>query len=70
VRTGLGHPHFSLQIFGDVRESIEKRACARDSRSSADPENAVSPAISRNRPFFLSARFAKVRGLSPLIRLG
>ena len=32
-------PHFSLQIFGDVRESIEIGACARDLRSSADPES-------------------------------
>jgi hypothetical protein len=32
-------PHFSLQSFGDVRESIEIRASARDLRSCADPES-------------------------------
>ena len=34
-------PHFSLQGFGHLRESIEIRAWGRDLRSCADPENAL-----------------------------
>ena len=32
-------PHFSLQIFGHVGESLEKRACARDLRLRTEPES-------------------------------
>src|ERR1700683_1840354 len=35
----LGHPHFNLKGRGHRGESIEIRACARDLRSSADPES-------------------------------
>src|ERR1019366_1363343 len=42
-------PHFSLQIFGDVRESIEKRARARDLRSRTDPENRCG-GVNRKNP--------------------
>ncbi len=62
-------PHFSLQIRGDVRESIERSACARDLRSCADPESALVSANRQNRAKPIRARFCYVRGSSPYIRL-
>src|ERR1700722_5960267 len=46
-------PPFSLKGFGHRRESIEIRACARDLRSSADPENVSFGRISANLPISL-----------------
>ena len=53
----LRHPHFSLKVFAIVGESLEKRACARDSRSRMEPENASGGAIRRNPPKPIRARF-------------
>jgi hypothetical protein len=50
-------PHISRQIFGDVRESIEIGACARDSRSRADPESALVGANRQNRAEPIRARY-------------
>jgi hypothetical protein len=57
-------PHFSLQIFGDVRESIEIRACPRDLRSRGPRESLgrrKSPESSKTYPGAIFARSADHR---------
>ena len=53
----LSAPHFSVQIFEDVRESNEIRACPRDLRSCTDPENASGAANRQNLAKPIRARF-------------
>jgi hypothetical protein len=59
----------SLSDIGHLGESIEIRACARDSRSSMDPENALCGPNAQNPAKPIRARFGWVHGSSPKIRL-
>jgi hypothetical protein len=53
----IAAPHFSLQGFGYSGESIEIRACARDLKSNADPENAYDSADRGNLAKPIRVRF-------------